>query len=53
MTHTTLKQYQERTLEQLKSYLERARFQGAQVAFEGSERQGVINRRPYKLFRLT
>jgi type III restriction enzyme len=48
MTNLPLKQYQEKTLSALKSYLERARFQGAKVAFEDSKRQGVVNRYPYK-----
>jgi type III restriction enzyme len=48
MTNLPLKKYQERTLAMLRSYLERARFQGANIAFEMSERQGVVNRYPYK-----
>jgi type III restriction enzyme len=47
MTTFALKKYQTATLDVLQSYLEAARIVGAKPAFEGMEKTGVREQRPY------
>lgn len=48
MANVQLKSYQLKTLETLKTYLTTARFQGAKAAYDGIEKPGVVNLKPYK-----
>lgn len=48
MTTIQLKDYQTKTLDTLKAYLQSARFQGAKAAYDGLDKPGVVNIRPYQ-----
>ncbi|TVQ85265.1 MAG: restriction endonuclease subunit R [Micavibrio sp.] len=43
-----LKNYQVKTLDTLKAYLQAARFKGAEAAYDETEKPGVVNTRPYQ-----
>lgn len=47
MSNVQLKKYQRETLDSLKTYLEQARFLGANAAYNAHEKPGVVNRRPF------
>jgi type III restriction enzyme len=48
MSNVQLKNYQIKTLETLKAYLTTARFRTAKDAYEGMDKPGVVNVRPYR-----